>query len=207
MSTLETPLAAPADEPDDIGAELEALAVGRRRKYPRVTLTLAVALVGAGMFVGGVEAQKHLGSSSGSTSGAGAGGSAGGFSRRFGGGAGSGSAAAGAGAGITFGTVSVIRGSTLYVTDAGGNTVKVATAGARVSKTVSTTAKAISPGDTVVVQGTAQKDGTVAATSISLGGSGFGGRGFGGGNGAATGFGGGNGNNGGATGFGGAKGG
>ncbi len=65
MSTIDTSLPVPDDEPDDdVAAELEALAISRRRKMPRVTLTLAVAIVGAGAFIGGAEAQKHLGSSS-----------------------------------------------------------------------------------------------------------------------------------------------
>ena len=69
MSTLDPGLPLPADDLDeeDVAAELEALALRRRRKLPRVTLVLSVALVGAGAFIGGAEAQKHLGSSPTST--------------------------------------------------------------------------------------------------------------------------------------------
>ncbi len=201
MSTLDSGLPVPADEgDDDVAAELEALALSRRRKLPRVTLALTVALVGAGAFIGGAEAQKHLGSSS--TSGS-AGGNASGFASRFAGrtGTGTGTSAGGFGgaAGATIGTVADIKGSTLYVTDSSGNTVKVTTSAAtQVSKTVSGTVKSVLPGNTVVIRGTAGKDGTIAATTISLGGAGASGF-FGGGSTGSTGGGTGGG---GATGFG-----
>jgi hypothetical protein len=190
MSTLDTDLPVPADEPDDdVALELEALALRRRRKMPRVTLALAVAVVGAGAFIGGAEAQKHLGSSA--SSGAN-GNAAGNLAARFGK---AGQATFG-GAG-TAGTVTAIKGSTLYVTDASGNTVKVRTSAAtQVTKTVTGKVKDIRPGDTLVVRGSKGRNGVIAADSISLGGAG------------AISFGGGpTGANGGATGFGGSKGG
>ena len=57
------------------------------------------------------------------------------------------------------------------------------------------TVKGIHPGDTVVIRGATKKNGTVAASSISLGGAGAafgsgGATGFGNSNGGATGFGG-----------------
>jgi len=191
MSTLEPGLPFPADEPDDdVALELQELAIRRRRKFPRVTLALAVALVGAGAFIGGAEAQKHLGSSPSSSASSGTGGAAAaGFAGRFrGGGATTGAGAAGGG---TVGTVTAIKGSTLYVTDTSGNTVKVTTSAAsQVSKTVSGTVKDVLPGNTVVIRGTTQKNGTIAASSISLGGTANN-------NGGATGFGGGSNSNGG----------
>jgi len=198
MSTLDSGLPLPADDgDDDVGAELEALALSRRRKLPRLTLALTVALVSAGAFIGGAEAQKHLGSSSSSGN---AGASS--FASRFRGGATSGTGATFAG-GATIGTVTAIKGATLYVTDTSGNTVKVTTSAAsQVSKTVQGTVKDVLPGESVVIRGTSQKNGTIAASSISLGGAGAGG--FGGG--GATGFGSGgskSNSNGGATGFGG----
>ncbi len=204
MSTIDTSLPVPDDEgDDDVAAELEALAISRRRKMPRVTLALAVAIVGAAAFIGGAEAQKHLGSSSTPAARTGAGTGASAFASRFRTGAGGGSGGSFAG-GATIGTVTLIKGSTLYITDTTGNTIKVTTSAAsQVSRTVSGTVKNVRPGDSVVVRGTTQKNGTVAASSISLGGAGGAG-GFGGGSGGATGFGGGNSNsNGGATGFGG----
>jgi hypothetical protein len=201
MSTLESGLPLPADEPDDdVAAELEALAISRRRKMPRLTLALAVAVVGAGAFIGGAEAQKHLGSSPTQNASATTGGAAAsGFAGRFrGGAAGGASGATGASGGGTAGTVTAIKGSTLYIADASGNTVKVTTSAAsQVTKTVSGTVKDVRPGDTVVVRGTQQKNGDIAASSVTLGGAG----GFGGGtatnNGGATGFGGGTSSNGG----------
>lgn len=192
MSTLDPGIPVPADElgDDDVAAELEAFSLRRRRKLPRVTLALSVALVGAGAFIGGAEAQKHLGSSSSSTGGTRSSSLASAFGSRFrGGGTGGGGAAGGA----TIGTVTAIKGSTLYVTDTSGNTVKVTTAGSQVTKTVTGTVKDVRPGDTVVIRGAAGSNGTIAAQSISLGG-GFGAfsgapAAGGGANGGATGFG------------------
>ena len=212
------------DSIDDF--DTEALPLPPRRRLPVLTLVLAAALVAAAMFAAGAEAQKHWGSSSGSAAGNGSG-LAAAFAAARGGGTGTGTGATATtagtggpgqggfpGGGATIGTVSVIKGSTLYITDTSGNTVRVVTsAGSTVSKTVSTTVKGINPGDSVVVRGTAGKNGDVTASSITVGGAaggGFGGGGFGGG---PSGFGGrsggsgtdnsGTGANGGATGFGG----
>jgi hypothetical protein len=195
--------------PLDDELETEILPVRRRRRLPLLTAVLVLALVAGGAFVGGVGAQKHWGGSSSAT------GNGSSFAGRFGGAAGAANRANGAagftlgGAGVTAGTVSLIKGKTLYVTDAGGNTVKVTTAGSRVTKTVSSSLAGIRPGDAIVVRGAQQKNGSIAAQSISVGGAGAlgagGATGFGG-NGGATGFGGsGKGSNdtGGATGFGG----
>lgn len=203
--------------PLDEEYETEPLPLPRRRRLPLLTAALAVALIGAGTFVAGVEAQKHWGGSGSPTGARGAAG----FASRFGGtstdrtqtgttaGSGARDSQGGGGflgGGATIGTVQVIKGTTLYVTDSSGNTVKILTSPASsVSKTVSTNVKAIRPGDTVVVRGTAQKNGDITAESISIGTGGLGrnggASGFGGG---ASGFGGG-GSNGGATGFGGSS--
>jgi hypothetical protein len=71
--------------------------------------------------------------------------------------------------------VTLIRGPILYVTDFNGNTVKVATKGARVTKTIAANPRSIRPGDQVVVRGQAGKNGTITASAISLGTGGFGG--------------------------------
>jgi hypothetical protein len=195
METLDSglPVPAPDERDDDVELELEALALRRRRKLPRVTLVLTLAVVGACAFIGGAEAEKHLGKSSDRASTRGA------AIAALLGGSGSGTSTTTAGAlrrsflggGATIGTVTAIKGSTLYVTDTSGNTVKVTTsAGSQVSKTVAGTVRDVRPGDAVVVRGTAKKNGDVAADSITLGG-------------AAAGFG----SNGGATGFGGTGGG
>jgi hypothetical protein len=198
----------PPHDSFDAGYDLEPLPLPSRRRLPLLTALLVVALVAVAAFIGGVEVQKRMGSGSGSS----AGGSS--FASRF---ARAGSSAAGAtgrptgsaggfaGGGTTFGTVSLIKGSTLYVTDASGNTVKVTTSGATVSKTASASIKAIRPGQTVVVRGSSGRNGELAAQSITIGGAGGGfggGRGFGsGGGGGGGGFG--SGTNGAPTGFGG----
>lgn len=165
---------------DDLAAEI----VRRRRKQmPRVTAVLAAAvLVGAGI-LGGIEIQKHwVSTSSGSGSGF-AGGNASSlraaFQSRFGGGAGS-SASGGASSrggfggfggfgGGASGTVTLVKGSDLYVTEASGNTVLVHTsAGSRVTRTVTGSVKAIHPGDTVSVNGTQAANGSWTASSITL---------------------------------------
>jgi hypothetical protein len=182
----------------------EPLPLPRRRRLPVLTAILGVAVVGAATFVAGAEAQKHWGAASSSGNG---GANASSFASRFGRtGTTAGSATAGGfagGGGATIGTVTAIKGSTLYVTDTSGNTVKVtAPTGTTVSKTVTTSLKGVNPGDTVVVRGTAAANGNVTAQQITIGGAGGGFGGFGGrsssggggfGNAPATGFGGGNG--------------
>jgi hypothetical protein len=86
-----------------------------------------------------------------------------GFAGRFGG-----FGAAGAGS-ATIGEVSYISGSTLYVTDTEGNTVKVTTSPASsITKTVKADIHGIHPGETVVVRGTNGSHGAVSAESISV---------------------------------------
>ncbi len=78
-----------------------------------------------------------------------------------------------AGGGLTTGEVSFANGNTLYVTSSEGNTVKVsAPAGTKVSKTVTTNVHNIHPGDTVIVTGSKNKNGSVSASSITISSSG-----------------------------------
>jgi hypothetical protein len=151
----------------------------RRRLLTPIPLALLAALLIVCGFIGGVLVQKGQGgtaSPSGSASGgfpsglaalkgaapAGGSGAKGGASAFPGvGGASSG--------GVTTGEVAYVRGNTLYVTDSQGNTVKVsAAAGSKVTKTVSTKAKSIHPGASVVVLGSKAKDGSISASSISI---------------------------------------
>jgi hypothetical protein len=182
MTTVEGDVLSPDDHND---FDLEVLAARRRRRLPLVTAALAVGVIAAAAFIGGVEIQKHYGGSSGTGTAGGTGAFAAARSRAAAGGTSTGAARGGFGAaaGVTAGTVTVIKGKTLYVTDTSGNTVKVTTSAAsRVTKTVSSTValSSIKPGSTVVVQGTTQKNGNIAASSISLG---TGGAGFGAGSG------------------------
>ncbi len=179
MSSIDTGYAAaPLD--DDCKDEVLPM---RRRRLPLLTALLAASLVAAAAFVVGVEVQKHYGVSSSSSAGgvAGGTGAAAAFAgrQRAGGGTGGGAAGraggflgggAGGAGGATIGLITLIRGSTLYVTDFSGNTVKVkASAGLRVTKTVTAALKSLHPGDSVVVRGTKQKDGSYKASSITLG--------------------------------------
>jgi hypothetical protein len=157
---------------DGLASELLAR---RRKKLPALTAALALAVAIAAGLVGGVEAQKHWGASSSAVAGRPAGFA--GFAGRGGGAPGGGgfpglAGGTAGGGGATNGTVTLIKGTTLYVTDAGGNTVLVHTTGAsNVKKTVSATTKTIHPGDSVTVTGTQNKDGSYSAQAITIGGS------------------------------------
>jgi hypothetical protein len=175
-----------------------------RARMPRPTKLLLVVVIAAAAFAGGIFAQRHWGKGSGSGGSTSAAASRFGDNRsvtgrRFGGSTGASTGTAGAFGGATIGQVAYLKGTTLYVTAADGNTVKVAVPrGTPVTKSVTATVRAVKPGDTVVVRGSTGKNGTVTAQSVSIGdaGGGFGGRsGFGGSGGSsgATGFGGGNG--------------
>lgn len=144
----------------------------RRRRAPRLTVALVLAVVAAAAFVGGAEAQKHLGSSSSSSSG-GAGATArAAFASRFGG---SGAFRFGGSGGSVFpgggalsGTVTLIKGSNLYVTDSSGNTVVVHASTARVTETSTSSLRSIRPGDSVTVVDTQGSGGGYTARSIAL---------------------------------------
>jgi hypothetical protein len=134
---------------------------------------LAVLLIACG-FIGGVLVEK------GETSSSPAAGLRGGSSA-----SGAGRSAAGSGTGGFFGasganrptagTVAYLDGSTLYVTNAEDNTIKVKTSAATsVSKTVTSSVKAIHPGETVTITGATGSNGAISAESISVGSSGGG---------------------------------
>lgn len=163
------------DEPE------EAPARPRRKLLSPLPVTLFVILLVACGFFAGVEVEK--GQSSSSTPGGfpagltalrsqGAGGASKGSGTGPAGflGAGTGGAPAGFSAGgLTTGEVTYLSGSTIYVTNTEGNTVKVkAPAGTTVTKTVSTSVHSVHPGDTVVVRGSQTKNGGVTAASISV---------------------------------------
>lgn len=167
MATTAVHQDAPTTVNEGLAAELLAR---RRKKLPALTAALALAAASAVGLIGGVEAQKHWGASSSATAGRPVGFGAA-FGRRGGGGAGGFAGFAGAGVGGPTGTVTLIKGSTLYVTDAGGNTVLVhTTAASTVKKTVSGTVKSVLPGDSVSVTGTLNTDGSYSARGITIGG-------------------------------------
>lgn len=176
----------PTDETHEWPEEqLEELPVRpRRRLLTPVPLTLLGVLLIACGFIAGVLIEKGQTSTGSSAGGAGAAGlasrfaalrgSSGGGSSASASGSASGAGASGApggsGGGATIGQVAYVAGSTLYVTDAEGNTVKVSTSAAStVTKTVKAEVKDIRPGETVLVTGAAGAHGTVSAESIHVG--------------------------------------
>jgi hypothetical protein len=160
--------------PDGLAGELLAR---RRKRLPMLTLVLIVLAAAAAAFIGGIEANKHWGKSSTSSSGIPSAAAAAFAGRGF---PGATSSRAGGGgfpgfgsANATTGTVTLIKGTTLYVTNAAGNTVLVKTsARSRVSKSVSGSVKTIHPGDSVTVTGSQNKDGSVSARQVTVGGGG-----------------------------------
>jgi hypothetical protein len=143
----------------------------RRRLATPATLVLVIIIVGAGGFFAGVKVQKSQGSTAGGAALAGA---PAGFPGRPGGAGGSGGPAA-------TGTVANKKGRTLYVSTGNGATVKVQVdKNAKVSRTATTASKGIYPGDTVVIQGTTSKDGSVSAAQVSATAKGASSGGFGG---------------------------
>ncbi len=148
---------------------------------PVALVLLGVLLIACG-FIGGVLVEKGETSSSSA-----AGGTTGALASRFAalrgsgttgaarsstaGGAGGFFGAGATGAGRpTAGTVAYLDGSTLYVTNSEGNTIKVKTTPATsVNKTVTSSVKAIHPGETVTITGSTGANGAVSAESISVG--------------------------------------
>jgi hypothetical protein len=176
---------------DDDDTELTAVLTRRpRAKLPSLTLILTAVVVASVGFLGGALVGKHYASSS-------SGNLAATFSRLAGArasatasaGTGSGTGFAGRGGGLfgggnaTIGTIKLVDGHTVYVQTTEGDIVQVATsAGTRVTVSSTVPVKDLQPGETVIVEGSKNSSGAIAATSISqtsLGG-GFGGGGFGG---------------------------
>ncbi|HTC69823.1 MAG TPA: hypothetical protein VK662_09670 [Acidothermaceae bacterium] len=181
-----------------------------RRKLPLATLVLALLAFGAAGFFVGVKVEKsklpvsNTAATRAAAFGAGATGTGAAAARASGaagagatgaagtgaagtGAAGTGAAGTGAvgGAANIVGTVTVVDGTTLYVTDATGDTVKVTTnTGTTVTKTDTGTVSSLAPGETVVIRGVQSSAGVYAAQTVSEGsaasaftGGGFGGRG------------------------------
>jgi len=149
----------------------ESLPIARRSpSATRLTVGLLVMLAVSAGFLGGVLIQKQAGTSASTAA------TAGGFgalARQFGGATGAAGAAGGAAGrggfgGATTGQIKLIDGTNVYVVDAQGNTVKVATTpSSTISTAQPTTITALKLGDNVVVRGTTGADGTVTATSLT----------------------------------------
>jgi len=184
--TVTEPPTTPIPDMSEADDEPEFSPRPRRRAHPLTFVLAGLVVVGAG-FVAGVLVQKHedhgaranasnaaasrFSGRTGSGTTGGAGGGRGG-SNGFGGGAAGGG---GSGGGGVVGTVKLIDGTNIYVTDTTGNVIKVTTTPASaITKTTPTSTKDIAPGDTLVVRGTSSSDGSiVAATSVTDAGAGM----------------------------------
>lgn len=163
-SSLGTVAFDPAGEPEDWPAR--GPAKGIRLGWP-VAVLLVVLIAGGGIW-GGAALQRSQGSTTSSSPLASA------LASRFGPaarGVSGGSATRGFGGASTAaatGTVTEIKGTTLYITNASGNLVEVTlTPSTTVTRNAKTSLSGLAPGDTVVVQGTTAKNGTVTAASVA----------------------------------------
>jgi hypothetical protein len=151
--------------------DLEAeLAARPPRIKPGPTIYLGAAILAVVGFAGGIQADRSWGGSSGSPAGGAA------AQNQFGGARPGGAQSGGpggtgntGGAGnMTMGTVQRIAGNTIYLKTADGTTVKVAIDGStKVKVSKNGTAKDLKSGTSVVVQGSADKSGTVTATTVN----------------------------------------
>jgi hypothetical protein len=161
--TTEAPAAAYDDDWDHEPLPVRPV----RRRLGPLTLLLVGLLLATSAFAGGVIAEKaHVGPAATATAAArpaGTAGSAG--AGRFGAGAGTGST--GAGGGGTTGTVKLIDGTNIYITDSNGTVVKVATTPqSQISITVPGSVTTIKPGDNLTVSGATGPDGTITAANV-----------------------------------------
>jgi hypothetical protein len=176
------------DEPRDEFESDELLpSRPRRRLLAPLPVTLLVILMTGVGFLGGVALEKGEGSPTSSTAESGSSLAStlatprGNKSKKAGGGKSSAKAAGGAAGSLAglggtgsgsaaVGAVAYLEGSTLYVTTTEGNTVKItSTPASTVSKTVTSSVKAIHPGETVTVTGSSGKNGSISAEAINVG--------------------------------------
>ena len=178
----ETPDPVELDERVDKDAEdLAALLAKRERARPnRWTYLLAIALVltvgvVAGAWVGRATAPASgpafpAGGFAAFRGGGGFPGGAGGFPGGAGGFPGGGSSSAPVAGGVTAGTVKLVDGQNIYITDSSGATIKVKVgASTNVTAQQPSTLADIAPGSTVIVTGAAGADGTITAKTITQG--------------------------------------
>lgn len=79
------------------------------------------------------------------------------------------------GGGATFGTVESVNGDTITLTDQQGNTKTITlTSSTTITKTTTGAPSDITTGQTIVVRGTANSDGSTTATNVAIGNGGFG---------------------------------
>ena len=177
-------LSSPLGDDDELTAVLTRRP---RAKLPSVTLILAVIVVASAGFLGGALVGKHYGSSGNSSLAAAFRGLAAratataSASPGASGGTGTRTGSPGGvfgGGNATIGTIKLIDGSIVYVQNTEGDIVQVATSsGTKVTISETVPVKDLQPGETVIVEGTKNSSGAIAATSISQTtlGAGFGG--------------------------------
>ncbi len=150
---------------DDITSALKPARSGRGGPPMMTYVLAAVILLGAGFLAGTILNKGSDSNTSGFPGGA--------LPSGFPGGAlPSGVPGAGAGGGgVTFGTVTKVDGDTVYVKQADGTTITVKTNGSTTVQVSTTgTVSDLSPGSTVVVQGSSSGDNAVTAQTITEGG-------------------------------------
>lgn len=173
---------------DDLTAELEAAAPQPWRN--RATVVLGALLLVVGGFLGGVQVEKHYGTTTTAANARaaqslfanarGGGGGAGGFGRGAGtrgtgtaGGTASAAPTAGASratAQINTGKITLVDGSTIYVTLASGDVLTIGTTSAtKVSVGSVNKVSGLAAGQSVTVTGPTDSSGNVTATSITAG--------------------------------------
>lgn len=131
----------------------------RRRFFNRKSAALAAAITCAAGFYAGIRVEKtQLGSAATIPT-----------ASQAATGAGSGARPGFLGGGnASIGTVSSVNGNTIYLSDTSGNTVKVTLSSAtKVTKSQSVSKSSVRPGDTVVIQGAKNSNGTITATSVN----------------------------------------
>ncbi|MFF2657611.1 hypothetical protein ACFVUH_09640 [Kitasatospora sp. NPDC058032] len=167
-----------APDARDVTAELAA---PPRRRLPWLSLALAGAVIATAAFAGGVRYQKDNGSDraagSGRTTASGAQQPRAGASGYPGNGNGTRRNGQGGQGGQngTRGTVKAVDGTTVYLTDTNGNTIKVTTGdGTKVQLNKEGKVADLQPGQSVTVMGTPSGDGGYAATQLVEGATGFG---------------------------------
>jgi hypothetical protein len=184
---METPTDLTLPEPGTAWAEFDEdspLPPRKPKAFTRTSLVLTFVLVLGVGFAVGARVQKsqapavaaspltatraaRTGTGTGATTGTGSGSGAG-----FGAGAGASGGAGGAGGagggGNTVGSVKLVDGGSVYIQTTAGDVIKVTPgAGASVLVSKAGTVADFKPGDTIIVQGTADADGNIAATSIA----------------------------------------
>ncbi|BBH68763.1 hypothetical protein ACTI_54480 [Actinoplanes sp. OR16] len=144
---------------DDLNSAIAAAAP--KRWWNRTTLALIGLVLAVGGFLGGVQAQEHWGSSSSSSPAASFPRTGGSFAP------GGGGMRQGSG---TSGTVKLVDGTTLYVQTAEGETITVRTSESTAVKLAQTTTlDQLTAGQQVTVQGDADAEGIVTATTVTAG--------------------------------------